>query len=114
MNATIKYQTNGDFTFNLLDMIGQLPPEDKLVLVEHLSCEAEVIEFVVDQIVDTYTVNGYHGMKFHTAQHTVSGLDDAIRKVAKASSIVAKKEIERLEDALKKSEQRYYDLLWER
>lgn len=58
MNGTIKYQTNGDFTFtfNLMDMIDQLSPED----------------------------------------------------------IVAKKEIERLEDALKKSEQRYYELLAER
>ena len=102
----IKYE-NGEIKFQLEDILGNVSSEQKLALVEHLSCHDEVIKHVADQIVDKWTENSCHGGVNCTAKaepRDYDALDTAWRRVAKASGSIAKDEIERLEKALLRSE----------
>lgn len=87
----------------------------KLELVELLSCDEQIINHVADQIIDRFTENGYGGGVFCSAGvNPVSGLDNAWRRVAKASGDIARREIERLEDALQSAKDDYSQLCDER
>jgi hypothetical protein len=110
----LTYDSNGTLSFNILDLIEHMDIEDKLKLIESFSCDDEVIEFVTQQLLEGYTENGYRGSTYYTASTYPHGLDRARREVAIFSSDIAAKEIERLEEALKKSQEDYYNLLGER
>ena len=102
----IKYE-NGEIKFQLEDILGYVSSEQKLALVEHLSCHDEVIKHVTDQIIDEWTENGCHGGVNFAAKaepKEYDALDTAWRRVAKASNDIAKDEIERLEKALLRNE----------
>lgn len=71
-----------------------------------MSCDGQIVEFVAQQIVDKWTENGfYSGVSCIANADAWTGLDRAWRNVAKASGDVAKREIERLEDALRRSQE---------
>lgn len=106
----LKYE-QGAVSFDLHGLLEMVPADQKRELVESLSCDTDLIDFVAQQIIDKWTENGYSGGAFVTAAIAPAfGLDKAWRDVAKASGEVAKREIARLEDALRRSEARCQEL----
>jgi hypothetical protein len=101
-------QTNyidGRLQICLSDILNAMDAEQKKELIESMSCDGQIVEFVAQQIIDKWTENGYYSGVFAIANADAwTGLDKAWRSVAKASSDVAKREIERLEDALRRSQ----------
>jgi hypothetical protein len=83
------------------EMFTSMSDEDKVVLIETLSCQGSVIRHVFDQIFEGCTENGYCGSSCSMLAEPVTELGKAVRKAAKMASEHAAKEIERLEHALK-------------
>jgi hypothetical protein len=112
---------NGTITFNLVDLLEYAPKEQIDALVEALSCNEQILDHVAAQIADGYTEYGYYGGRFCTPEpdeNSGTALDKAIRRIAKASGEVSRKEIERLERALSYAEKsrddymsKYHDLV---
>ena len=99
---------NGYLKVDIYDLCTGLPKEDKLKLVEFLACDDDLIKHVTDQIVEGMTENGYYGGSYCApSPEPYLALDAARRKVAKGSSEVAKKEIEKLEKELKLVNENY-------
>lgn len=106
---------NGAIQIDPCHLFEEMDLAQKLELVELLSCDEQIINHVADQIIDRFTENGYGGGAFCSAGvNPVSGLDKAWRRVAKASGDIARREIERLEDALKSAKDAYSQLCDER
>ena len=96
----IEYK-EGKLTIDLCALLDGMPQEEKLQLVETLSCEDVVIKHVAEQIIDRWTESGQHGlMQCQPTATPSTPLDKAWREVAKRSGDVAKLEVERLEHAL--------------
>lgn len=109
----IKYK-DGTLQIDLHSFLDSLKQEDSSEFLESISCNDKVIKHVTDQILDKWTENYYYGSVSVTAGATAySGLDWAWREVAKRSGEVAKREIERLEAALKERDKQYYELVEE-
>jgi len=97
----------GDLRINIEDLLRQIPVEQRIKLAEILSCDSEVLKFVIQQILDGHTENGhYSGLCCYAHANTggVGGLDWACREVAKRAGETAMREINRLEDALRHAE----------
>ena len=106
---------NGAIQIDPCHLFEEMDLAQKLELVELLSCDEQIINHVADQIIDRFTENGYGGGVFCSAGvNPVSGLDKAWRRAAKASGDIARREIERLEDALKSAKDAYSQLCDER
>jgi hypothetical protein len=104
--------TSGNLTFNLLDLLDDMTIDEKRELAESLACQADVVMFVGQQIIDKWTESGfYSGLCCTASPEPTHGLDKVWRDVAKASGEVAKREIERLEDALR-SEKKATESAW--
>jgi hypothetical protein len=104
MSMNIKYE-NGLVMFDVEDLLKGIPVERKMDLAEELGIDTDVIGYVAKQIIDRWTENGSHGVVGSSASPIpLYGLERAWRDVAKASGEVAKREIERLEEALRRSE----------
>ena len=103
---------DGNLQIDLHDLLDNIREEDLAEFLESISCNNKVIKHVTDQIIDKWTENVYSGSSNITASAEVYfGLDKAWREVAKRSGEVAKREIERLEEALKRRNQEYFDLV---
>ena len=88
---------DGKISFNAYDLFNQMSDEQKLDLVERLSCEDIVIKHVAEQIFDGLTENGHSG-SFGSGSPTYTyALMDAQRRIANESRDVAKREIETLQ-----------------
>ena len=99
---SVQYE-EGKIRFHLADLLRWVPAEDRVALIEELSCEDAIIKHVADQIIDRWTENWSCGGSVCTMPADASRgcpLDEAWRRVAKASGDVAKEEIEKLERAL--------------
>jgi len=109
MNAKYK---DGSISFDFHEFIQSAPTEDRVEMIEDLACDEAVIKHVADQIIERWTENFSSGGSMVTAQAdpSWSALDVAWRRVAKASGDVAKREIERLEDALRAAKKETQDL----
>jgi len=95
--------TNGSIEIDICGLLDLLDDESKLKFIESLACDSAVVKHVTDQILTGWTESGYSGGRFCTASaDPVLGLDWAIRQVALRSGDVAKREIERLQDALER------------
>lgn len=103
---------DGHFQFNAYDVIEVIMREHP-DLVEAVACDTRVIDLVAQQIMNKWTENGSYGYVGSAQSIQYGGLDLAWREVAKASGEVAKREIERLEQSLARSEKQYQDLLQE-
>jgi len=102
MNAEYK---DGRLSFSFADLLDRMSLDEKRELIESLSCDAEIVTFVGQQIIDKWTENGfYSGVSCIANAETYGGLDKVWRDVAKASGDVAKREIERLEDAVRSAD----------
>ena len=87
---------NGHIAVNVADLIDNLNDEDKVHIIELLSCDEKIIENVAAQIVDGWTEAGYHsGITYGPMPYTP--LDKARRLVAKSAPDLRDKAIERLE-----------------
>jgi len=74
-------------------------------VVQSLACRNDVIKHVMDQVFDTYTVDGYRGSTSSTTYEPWCPLDIFRRNIAKCASDIAKEEIEKLEAALKNKDE---------
>jgi hypothetical protein len=102
---------SGSIKINLEDLLARVETDRKLEMIESMSCSNDLIDYVAQQIIERWTDNGYSGGTFVTAlAEPTTGLDKAWREVAKASGDVAKREILRLEGALKAREKELNDL----
>jgi hypothetical protein len=109
----VKYK-EGKIQFDLHDLLQYVDKETKLEMIESLSCDDTIIKHVTEQIINKWTENCYSGGSNCTASSEVHlGLDWAWREVAKRSGDVAKREIERLEEAIRYKDERYLELLQE-
>jgi hypothetical protein len=112
----VKY-TDGDLSLNLVDVIHEMTEEEQLLLVESLSCQSSVIEFVGQQITKGWTESGFHGGRYWGSAEPSTALDKVIREIANKSGEIAEKEIKRLcdlvkfqEEQLKKRNDEFYAL----
>lgn len=113
MNEQTSYQ-DGVLSVRIDYLLDNMSDESKLDLVQRLSCEDVVIKHVADQIFDGCTEDGSWGSRSCSAGSKPStALDAATRRAAKSSGETARNEVERLEQALERSEKRYRDLLEE-
>lgn len=102
---------DGKVSFRVEDLFDLMPDEDKISLIEVLSCQSSVIKHVTSQILDSWTENGYYGPTLVTASaNPIEGLDWAFREVARRSGEVAAKEIKRLENALEHANKELQEL----
>lgn len=94
---------NGNIVINVYDLIGQIPAEQRSDIIDALACQDAVIDEVANQIIGGFTTGGSHaGTTYGGDVDAVRGLDGARMRIAKASSSIAAKEIERLGEALKR------------
>lgn len=106
---------DGRLSLDIIWVLENLTNEEKVDLIETLSCEDAVINHISDQIIRGYTDQIYCGLRSLTiSPDPTTALDKAIREISKASSELARKEIERLEEELKNVNKKYYDLLYKR
>jgi hypothetical protein len=94
-----------------------MPNNEKVELIETLSCDDAIIKHVTDQIFDGFTTNIYSGSEGFTIEPRTP-LELARARVIKHASEVAQKEVERLkriarnqEEQAKKYEDMYFELL---
>ena len=81
-------------------------------MIETLSCDDQIIKHVTDQILDGWTENYCSGGSCFIASHSpTTGLDYARREISKRSGELAKKEIEKLEKALKEKTEAYWKMI---
>ena len=87
-------------------LIERLTPEEKKEMIQYLACDPEIMDEVAAQIVDGCTSEGWHGpISCGASLNPTRGIEAARRKVAEASSQIAKDEIGRLKRELE-SEQK--------
>jgi hypothetical protein len=89
---------NGNLSVNLGEVLECLTLDEKLEIIEMLSCMDDVIKHVSDQILEGWTEGCSHGATGVGATFTTP-LDKARFEVAKRSSASAKYIIERLEQS---------------
>jgi hypothetical protein len=107
----IKFK-GGNLQIDLHSLLGSVQEEDFSEFLESISCNDKVIKHVTDQILDKWTENCYRGeSSIDASAEAHDGIDKAWREVAKRSGEVAKREIERLEEALKRRNEEYYNLV---
>lgn len=107
--------TEQGICIDISELLDSIAPEDKSELFKHIACDDQVILDVCAQIMDGWTEDGWHGTVSATAQaDTVNCIAPAINKVrrdfAKRSGEIARREIEGLERALKKANDRVQKL----
>lgn len=92
----------GNLVVDFHELLSCIDPEHRPELVESLACDDEIIRHVAAQIISRWTDNCWSGGSYVTAYpDDGTPLDRAWREVAKRSGEVAKREIERLEEALR-------------
>jgi len=96
----VKY-IDGELNLNLVDVIHEMTEEEQLLLVESLSCQSSVIEFVGQQIIKGWTENSLRGGRHWRSAEPSTPLDKLIREIANKSGEITKKEIKRLCDLVK-------------
>ena len=107
----IKFK-DGNLQLDLHDLLDSVKEEDLNEFLETVSCNDKVIKHVTEQILEQWTENGYSGASVaSTSSEPHYGLDKAWREVAKRSGEVAKLEIKKLEDALKRRNEEYFNLV---
>lgn len=106
MNTTAKID-GGRLSFDLYDLLGGMTDQARADLIDTLAVREEVITEVANQIIDGYTTMGSHGPTGYGGNPDATyGIDGARMRIAKASSDIAAREIERLGEQLKRTQAR--------
>ncbi|ANI22053.1 hypothetical protein PP586_gp36 [Pseudoalteromonas phage vB_PspS-H40/1] len=87
------------------ELVELMSEEDKVEFMQSLSCHDSVFKHVADQIVNGFTVDGYHGGMTMVSDNPCTELQKAQRFVAKSVGEVHRREIEDLERAVKYHEE---------
>lgn len=119
MEVTIE---GGKLFIDLYDLLGSMDGEAKAQLIDTLAVREEVITEVANQIIDGFTTMDSHGPTSDGGNPDATyGIDGARMRIAKASSDIAAREIERLAEQLKRTQARinegwdaYHELLAQR
>lgn len=82
------------------ELLELMSEDEKIEFFQSLSCHESVFKHVSDQIIHGSTYDGYHASTSGVNESPVTAFDCAVREVAKKSSGVARREIEKLERAL--------------
>jgi hypothetical protein len=98
---SIKFTKDGELAIDLHSLLNQVSGEDKIALIESLSCDEEIIKHVTDQILEGFTENGYFGSTGFGESEPRTALDRARREIAKGASELAKEEIGAMENRVK-------------
>jgi hypothetical protein len=91
----------GILSLELVDVIHEMTDEEQLLLVESLSCQDSIIEFVGQQIIKGWTESGFHGGRHWGGAEPSTPLDKLIREIVEKDDEITKKEIKRLCDLVK-------------
>lgn len=94
---------NGFIKIRLVSILETLTEQEKLNLIEELSCEETIIKHVSDQLLNGWTENGYYGGQLcspPTDDIIGTALDNARRRIALGAGDVSKSEIKKLQQAL--------------
>lgn len=87
----------GKLQIDLYDLLGSLTGEARANVIDMLACRQEVIDEVMNQVIDGYTSQGSYGPTgLGGNPEAIYGIDGARMRIAKASSEIASREIERL------------------
>lgn len=106
MSVAFKFE-EGKFVIDTEFLLDAMTDEDKMFLVERLSCEDAVIKHVADQIIEGWTENVRCGARVcGTSEQVYLPLDVAARRIAEASGDIAANEIQALKDELKRTKDR--------
>ena len=104
MDNIAKYE-DGRLSINVWDLLSAMTGDERVFLVDTLSCQEDVIRHVCAQIVDGYTEDGSAGATSYSAvPHTA--LDAVKRRIAESASDIAKDEIAKLTRLVESSEKR--------
>ncbi len=103
--------TKDGLCIDISTLLDSIAPEDKTELIKHIACDDQVIRDVSAQILDGWTEDGWHGSRNTEAQADTENryapaIDVVRRDFAKRSGEVAKREIEQLEKALSRANER--------
>lgn len=93
---------DGKLIIDPIDLLSEMDGEDKVQLIEAISCESEIIQHVTDQIIHGCTESGWHGSTGFGAEPSTP-LDKAVRDITEASSDIAGKEISKMKRLVKSS-----------
>lgn len=94
MNIEFK---DGKISFDAYDLLSAMSDEQKLDLVERLSCEEIVIKHVAEQIFDGLTENGHCGAFSCGSPKNTTALMDARMRVANEAGEVAASQLSGLQ-----------------
>lgn len=104
---TLKFNKENKLEFDICDLLDSVSAESKVELIESLSCDEAILKHVVDQILDGWTENAYHGSEACTVESKPRySLDFARREISKRAGEVAKTVVESLEKSLAAAERR--------
>ena len=113
----VKFNDKGELVIDFWDALEHLPKEEKIKLIETLSCNEEIIKHVADQLIDGFTENVYSGADNSGEVTPTCQLNIQRRRIAEMAGEVAKKEIadmlrnlERAKESEKKANDRYWAL----
>lgn len=103
----------GNLTIDLWEFLQEAKGEQRLELIETLSCQEDIIRHVTDQVVHGCTENGYSGgedYKLSSDLEKSCAITRARRLIAQNTDEVSKGIIERLEKTIeeKEKELQYY------
>ena len=93
----MKINDKGELIIDLWDGIEHLPKEEKLKLIETLSCADDVIKHVADQLIDGFTENVYFGSDLRGQAEPSTELGKQRRRIALSAGEIAAKEIKGME-----------------
>ena len=97
----------GKLSFDLYELFGNVTQKVRAELIDQLAIQSEVIDEVMNQVIEGCTTDGSHGStSFGGNPDATHGIDGARMRIAKASSDIAAREIERLADELKRAKAR--------
>lgn len=95
--------SEGKLEIDIDDIFDNIPEHAIPDLIERLSCSDQVIKYVIDQVLEGWTENGYHGSIGSTLTPS-TGLEIAKVRVAKGAGDVANNRIKELEGLVKSAE----------
>jgi hypothetical protein len=98
---TMNYSVDGTtISIEVSEILSSMPKEQLVSIIQSLSCMGEVINHVMDQVLDGYTIDGYCGSAGLLTSKYLTPLEEARVRVAMQADSTAAKTIEELREAV--------------